>query len=95
MSKPTATTTPTTTRAGAPIEAAPVAAPAPGLSPAPPAGMPDVQATQDVRRVAIDKVGVKDVTYPMRLALPGGGSTRPSPPSICMCRSPTTRRGRT
>lgn len=29
--------------------------------------MPDVQSSADDRRVAIDKVGVKDVTYPMRL----------------------------
>lgn len=30
-------------------------------------GMPDVQASGDVRNIAIDKVGVKDVTYPIRL----------------------------
>ena len=35
--------------------------------------MPDVQASHDVRRVAIDRVGVKDVTYPMRLRTPDGG----------------------
>ena len=35
--------------------------------------MPDVQATEDDRRVAIDKVGVKEVTYPMRLRTPEGG----------------------
>ncbi len=29
--------------------------------------IPDVQSSRDSRRVAIDKVGVKDVTYPMRL----------------------------
>lgn len=29
--------------------------------------MPDVQASADVRRVAIDKVGVKAITYPIRL----------------------------
>lgn len=34
---------------------------------APARAMPDVQASRDSRRVAIDKVGVKDVTYPMRL----------------------------
>ena len=35
--------------------------------------MPDVQAKQDLRRVAIDRVGVKDVTYPIRLRTPEGG----------------------
>ncbi len=34
--------------------------------------MPDVQASADARRVAIDKVGVKDITYPMRLRMPPG-----------------------
>ncbi|MGQ0626994.1 MAG: GTP cyclohydrolase FolE2 [Phycisphaerales bacterium] len=36
-------------------------------------GMPDVQAKQDSRQVAIDKVGVKNVTYPMRLRQKDGG----------------------
>lgn len=35
--------------------------------------MPDVQASRDLRQVAIDRVGVKDVVYPMRLATPEGG----------------------
>lgn len=35
-----------------------------------PAGMPDVQASSDTRQVPIDKVGVKDVTYPIRLRVP-------------------------
>ena len=35
--------------------------------------MPDVQALEDRRRVAIDRVGVKDVTYPIRLRTPDGG----------------------
>jgi GTP cyclohydrolase I len=35
--------------------------------------MPDVQASRDARQIAIDRVGVKDVTYPMRLANRGGG----------------------
>lgn len=39
-----------------------------------PAGMPDVQSEHDRRRVAIDKVGVKDVTYPITLRTPDGGS---------------------
>lgn len=40
-----------------------------------PAGnaMPDVQSSHDLRNVAIDRVGVKDVTYPIRLKTPGGG----------------------
>lgn len=35
--------------------------------------MPDVQAKSDRRHVAIDRVGVKDVTYPIRLRTPEGG----------------------
>ncbi len=35
--------------------------------------MPDVQALRDTRLVAIDRVGVKDVVYPMRLATAEGG----------------------
>jgi len=41
--------------------------------PTSPETMPDVQATSDRRRVAIDRVGVKDVTYPFRLRTPDGG----------------------
>lgn len=37
------------------------------------AGMPDVQASSDLRRQAIDRVGVKDVTFPMRLRTRDGG----------------------
>ncbi len=33
----------------------------------------DVQGAPDFRRVAIDKVGVKNVTYPIRLRTPNGG----------------------
>ena len=36
-------------------------------------GMPDVQASDDPRHIAIDRVGVKDVTYPIRLRMPEGG----------------------
>lgn len=36
--------------------------------------MPDVQSTADARRVAIDRVGVKDVVYPVRLATMAGGA---------------------
>ncbi len=35
--------------------------------------MPDVQASSDARHVAIDRVGVKDVTYPLRLQEREGG----------------------
>lgn len=36
--------------------------------------MPDVQSSRDERQVAIDKVGVKDVTYPLTLRTPCGGT---------------------
>ncbi len=35
--------------------------------------MADVQASRDTRRVAIDRVGVKDVVYPIRLRTQAGG----------------------
>ena len=35
--------------------------------------MPDVQATRDSRRIAIDKVGVKHITYPITLQCPATG----------------------
>lgn len=37
-------------------------------------GLPDVQGGPDARRVGIDKVGVKDVTYPITLKTPCGRS---------------------
>ncbi|MEM1329879.1 MAG: GTP cyclohydrolase FolE2 [Planctomycetota bacterium] len=37
------------------------------------APIPDVQAAADDRMIAIDKVGVKAVTYPIRLRTPDGG----------------------
>lgn len=37
------------------------------------AGMPDVQSKQDLRNIAIDRVGVKDITYPIRLRVPARG----------------------
>ncbi|GAB4385163.1 MAG: GTP cyclohydrolase FolE2 [Phycisphaerales bacterium] len=37
------------------------------------AAIPDVQATADLRQVPIDKVGVKDVVYPIRLRQRDGG----------------------
>lgn len=36
--------------------------------------MPDVQSSQDARRVAIDRVGVKGVTYPITLRTKDGGT---------------------
>lgn len=38
-----------------------------------PAGMPDVQSSKDARNVAIDRVGVKEIVYPIRLRTPDGG----------------------
>lgn len=38
-----------------------------------PERMPDVQSLADTRKVAIDRVGVKDVTYPITLRTPDGG----------------------
>lgn len=35
--------------------------------------MPDVQAGADARKIAIDRVGVKSVTYPITLKTPAGG----------------------
>jgi GTP cyclohydrolase IB len=43
------------------------------ITPSTPAVMPDVQSASDVRHVAIDRVGVKDVHYPIRLRMPDGG----------------------
>ena len=43
------------------------------ITPSTPAAMPDVQSASDVRHVAIDRVGVKDVRYPIRLRMPDGG----------------------
>lgn len=36
--------------------------------------IPDIQSLPDERRIAIDKVGVKDVTYPITLRTPDGGT---------------------
>lgn len=38
------------------------------------ATMPDVQSESDERQIAIDRVGVKNVTYPITLHMPCGGS---------------------
>jgi GTP cyclohydrolase I len=35
--------------------------------------MPDIQSTSDRRQIAIDRVGVKDVTYPLKLRTKDGG----------------------
>ncbi len=43
------------------------------------AAIPDVQGASDTRRVAIDKVGVKDVVYPIRLkSRPEAGAAGPA-----------------
>ncbi len=39
-----------------------------------PTAMPDVQGFRDDRQIAIDKVGVKGVTYPITLRTPEGGT---------------------
>jgi len=39
-------------------------------APSTPQAMPDVQGSADTRRVAIDKVGVKDIRYPISLHCP-------------------------
>ncbi len=36
--------------------------------------LPDIQSTKDHRNVAINKVGVKAVRYPITLRTPGNGS---------------------
>ncbi len=46
----------------------------PGTPGTPASAMPDVQSSADARRVAIDRVGVKDVVYPIRLATIDGGT---------------------
>ncbi len=38
-----------------------------------PDAMPDVQGSRDTRQIPIDRVGVKDVTYPICLRTPDGG----------------------
>lgn len=48
-----------------------------------PSTIPDVQSKRDERRVAIDRVGVKNVTYPLVLHTPEGGE-QPTVASINM-----------
>lgn len=57
--------------------------PAPAAKPRP-AGMPDVQSSPDPRHIAIDRVGVKDVTYPITLACPQGGPPQTTVAAINM-----------
>jgi GTP cyclohydrolase I len=38
-----------------------------------PQPMADVQSSADIRQIAIDRVGVKDITYPIKLRTPCGG----------------------
>jgi GTP cyclohydrolase I len=47
--------------------------PARGSKPVEKQLMPDIQSTKDQRNVAIDRVGVKDVVYPLRLRTRDGG----------------------
>lgn len=62
------------TRKGSPVVtlSTPPSQSVPVVSVSPRSGgtMPDVQASSDTRNVAIDKVGVKDVTFPIRLRVP-------------------------
>lgn len=44
--------------------------------PTAPESLPDIQGKPDARRVTIDKVGVKDVTYPITLKTPCGRGQR-------------------
>lgn len=53
------------------------------MTDASPTAMPDVQSSRDSRHVAIDKVGVKGITYPLTLLNPEGGEV-PTVASINM-----------
>ena len=46
--------------------------------------MPDVQGSADARRVAIDKVGVKDIRYPITLHCPATGGSQSTVASVNM-----------
>lgn len=46
--------------------------------------MPDVQASRDTRNVAIDKVGVKNITYPITLKCPATGGVQHTIASVNM-----------
>ncbi|MGD8643879.1 MAG: GTP cyclohydrolase, FolE2/MptA family, partial [Chromatiales bacterium] len=36
-------------------------------------GIPDIQSTQDTRRIPINKVGIKEIRHPVRVADRDGG----------------------
>ncbi|MCK7492256.1 MAG: hypothetical protein MZW92_12140 [Comamonadaceae bacterium] len=58
--------------------------------------IPDVQATPDVRRLAIDKVGIKSIRHPMRiLERAGGGPAHGRHASTCTWACRTSSRART
>ena len=58
-----------------------------------PAAMPDVQASSDSRQVAINRVGVKKVVYPMRLATPSGGDQTTTATISMYVALPETQKG--
>ena len=47
-------------------------------------GMPDVQGSQDERQIAIDKVGVKDIRYPITLHCPATGGSQSTVANVNM-----------
>lgn len=74
--------------------AAPASSPATSLPVTPGTGaIPDVQAFSDARRVAIDRVGVKDVIYPMRLRQRDGGEQQTVATISMYVSLPHTRKG--
>jgi GTP cyclohydrolase I len=46
--------------------------------------MPDVQSSRDVRNIAIDKVGVRGITYPITLHCPATGGSQGTVASVSM-----------
>ena len=48
------------------------------------AAMPDVQASRDTRNMPIDKVGVKNITYPITLKCPATGGVQHTVASVNM-----------
>jgi len=55
--------------------------------------LPDIQGLADTRRVAIDKVGVSRVRYPVQLRTPAGGSTHASATVDMFVSLPADRKG--
>ena len=45
--------------------------------------IPDVQNSADTRRLAINKVGIKDIRHPVRVRDRSGANSTPSPRSTC------------